>query len=235
MNANKPAIVVMAKQPKAGYSKTRLCPPLTPTMATELYKACLEDILESVATIPDIEAYIAVTPPNAIEYFERFNPPFWVLPVDEPSLGQCVDTVTTRLFSSNHTKAIVIPSDCPDLWPEIMTKSLALLEQYDAVFVPSRDGGYNLVGLSRPEHTLFTDGIPWSTPNVLEHTLEVAAQAGLSTALLQEPCTDIDTFEDLSFLHHSLREEPEHRARRTRFVMRRIMGLSPSYSAAQPS
>ena len=38
-------LLVMAKQPTAGTTKTRLCPPLTPAQAADLYAALLCDTL----------------------------------------------------------------------------------------------------------------------------------------------------------------------------------------------
>ena len=46
----------------------------------------------------------------------------------------------------------------------------------DAVVLsPSFDGGYTLVGLSRPHPQVFAD-IPWSTPHVHRLTMQRAAE-----------------------------------------------------------
>jgi glycosyltransferase A (GT-A) superfamily protein (DUF2064 family) len=58
----------------------------------------------------------------------------------------------------------------------------ALTEQ-DAVFVPALDGGYALIGLRRPEASLF-DGMPWSTARVMPESRERAQRAGLRWAEL---------------------------------------------------
>ena len=41
MSEKKAAIVIMAKQPAVGRTKTRLCPPLLPAQAAALYEAML--------------------------------------------------------------------------------------------------------------------------------------------------------------------------------------------------
>jgi glycosyltransferase A (GT-A) superfamily protein (DUF2064 family) len=43
------ALFVMAKDPRAGQVKTRLCPPLTAGMAARLYECFLLDVLDLVA------------------------------------------------------------------------------------------------------------------------------------------------------------------------------------------
>jgi glycosyltransferase A (GT-A) superfamily protein (DUF2064 family) len=46
------ALVIIAKAPAAGRSKTRLCPPFTPEQAAALARAALLDTLEAVAAAP---------------------------------------------------------------------------------------------------------------------------------------------------------------------------------------
>ena len=48
----------------------------------------------------------------------------------------------------------------------------------NVVLSPAFDGGYTLVGLSRPHARLFED-IPWSTADVYRLTLERAREIGL--------------------------------------------------------
>ena len=82
-----------------------------------------------------------------------------------------------------------------------MLRSAALaLDGHDAVFVPALDGGYALVGLSRPAPGLFA-GMTWSTAQVMSETRERARAAGLRWAELP-PVADIDVAADLVHLCH---------------------------------
>ena len=72
------------------------------------------------------------------------------------------------------------------------------LNDVDAVFVPALDGGYALVGLRRPEPTLF-EGMAWSTPTVMACTRERLLAAKLSFVELA-PVADIDVPADLRHL-----------------------------------
>jgi len=80
-----------------------------------------------------------------------------------------------------------------------LLRAFELLEGQHLVIGPALDGGYCLVGFNREQFTseLFED-IPWSTDRVFELTLQSAATAGLSTALLP-PLRDIDTISDLRY------------------------------------
>ena len=67
------AIGVMAKAPRPGFSKTRLCPPLRPDQAARLSAAFLRDITENIALAArdaPIAGYIAYAPAGAEASFE---------------------------------------------------------------------------------------------------------------------------------------------------------------------
>lgn len=220
----KPALVVMAKEPQAGQSKTRLCPPLTPQQAAELYAACAQDVIENALALPHVRTYVAVTPPAGRAYFERTAPGATVLPVDGATIGRCLDTVLTDLLARGHPRAAAVSSDSPDLWPEIISHGIELLNQFDVVLGPSQDGGYYFVGLKQPAPGLFSDEIRWSTHVVLAQTLARAELAGLRVAHLPATVTDVDTAADLAILRRSLDAAPLHRAKRTRAALQRLAG-----------
>jgi rSAM/selenodomain-associated transferase 1 len=74
----------------------------------------------------------------------------------------------------------------------------------DVVLGPAEDGGYYLVAVpgDRVPRVLF-EGIPWSTPEVLEITLERCRGAGLRVELLPESW-DVDRPEDVDRLAEEL-------------------------------
>lgn len=215
----KPALVVMAKEPQAGRTKTRLCPPLTPQQAAELYAACALDVIGNALALPHIETFVAVTPPEGCAYFERTVPGVAVLPVDGATIGRCLDRVLTRVLARGHPCAAAVSSDSPDLWPEIISHGIELLNQFDVVLGPSQDGGYYFVGLKQPAPGLFSDEIRWSTEVVLAQTLARVEQAGLRMALLPAVVTDVDTAADLAVLRRSLANALPHQARRVRAAL----------------
>ena len=94
---------------------------------------------------------------------------------------------------------MIIGTDAPGVDRERVTAAFRLLERTGGphlVLGPATDGGYYLMGLRSPQPDLFRD-VPWSTPRVLEITLERAREAGLRWELL-EPLSDVDRPDDLS-------------------------------------
>ncbi|MCB0620135.1 MAG: glycosyltransferase, partial [Saprospiraceae bacterium] len=93
-----------------------------------------------------------------------------------------------------HERAVIIGSDCPQLQASIVEEAFARLEEFPVVLGPAQDGGYYLLGLHRPEPSLFHD-ISWSTESVLEQTLQRVAALGQEAFLLPR-LSDIDRAAD---------------------------------------
>ena len=69
------ALVVMAKEPLAGRTKTRLSPPLSGQEAAELYRCLLLDTLELMRQMESAQSIIAYSPHGAEPFFRRLAPP----------------------------------------------------------------------------------------------------------------------------------------------------------------
>ena len=93
------------------------------------------------------------------------------------------------------SRVVLVGSDVPELIPEILCKALDSLKTGGLVLGPAKDGGYCLVGLSRPAPELFS-GINWGTGDVLPQTLAKARELGLAYELVDE-LGDVDLPEDL--------------------------------------
>ena len=83
----------------------------------------------------------------------------------------------------------------PDLHAGLVEEAFDALSRADVVIGPAADGGYYLMALQRPIPKLFED-IPWSTPEVLDRTLEAARGLGLRVCMLKT-LKDVDTAADL--------------------------------------
>jgi rSAM/selenodomain-associated transferase 1 len=194
-----PALVIMAKEPAVGRTKTRLCPPLTLAQAAALYEALLRDTIHLAARLEGVELAIALTPPEAADRFGNWSPPgTLLLPVSGADIGECLDQVLTSLLAAGHAGVMALNSDGPTLPAAHLRQALASLGEADVVLGPGEDGGYYLVGLREPHRGLF-QAIDWSTDRVLAQTLARARALGLQVALLP-PWYDIDTAPDLERL-----------------------------------
>jgi len=202
-------VVIMAKHPEVGRTKTRLCPPLSPSGAAELYEALLNDTITLVSCLQGIRLAVAVTPAAAVTAWRPGVPEgALLLPVEGADIGVCLSQATGHLFAEGFSRVLALNSDGPTLPAAHIERAEALLERSDVVLGPSEDGGYYLVGLRRPSPDLFRD-IAWSTACVMAQTLDRAAALGLSVALLPS-WYDIDTAADLERLRAELACLPPH-------------------------
>ena len=210
-----PALVIMAKQPIVGRTKTRLSPPLTPAEATALYEALLLDTIELGAGLEGVQLAIAVTPPQAVDTFRHIGPPgIILLPVAGADIGDCLNQVLGQLLGAGHPQAIALNSDGPTLPESYLRQAFDRLNNADVVLGPSEDGGYYLIGLKEARPELFRD-IQWSSERVTAQTLARAAAIGLGVALLP-PWYDVDTGDDLDRLQGDLATLPARALPHTR-------------------
>jgi glycosyltransferase A (GT-A) superfamily protein (DUF2064 family) len=101
------------------------------------------------------------------------------------------------------SRPILIGSDSPTLPPHLLSMAHRALGTHDVVLGPAIDGGYYLVGLSKPAPALFRD-IDWSTDRVLQQTLTHARNENLRVFCLPY-WYDIDTAADLQRLQCDVR------------------------------
>jgi uncharacterized protein len=192
------AVGVMAKLPRAGHSKTRLCPPLRPEQAAQLSAAFLRDTTENMASaarsIP-IVGYAAYAPLGTEDAMIPHLAPGMgriLADGDQPcpagvdGLGRCLLQAITQLFAQGHTAACVLSSDTPTLPTGILITAAAVLlagNNRRVVMGPCDDGGYYLLGMRAPHASLFAD-IAWSTATVAAATRERAVALGLDVVEL---------------------------------------------------
>jgi len=223
-----PVLVIMAKRPAVGRTKTRLSPPLTPAEAAALYGAMLRDTIQLGARLEGVRLAIAVTPPEATSTFRRIGPPGVILlPVAGVDIGDCLNQVLGRLLAAGHPQAIALNSDGPTLPEAYLRQAFAGLDGADVVLGPSEDGGYYLIGLKQACPELFRD-IEWSSEQVTAQTLARAQAMELNVALLPT-WYDVDTSADLDRLQGELATLPATALPHTRrfFIRRRQSAPDP--------
>lgn len=199
------ALIIFAKAPIPGQVKTRLCPPLTPDEAATLHGSFVLDIVERIrdaikaARVP-VDRFMACAPGPDHVFFkilaERHE--LRLLPQEGPQLGERMHAAFEAVFALGYTRVALVGSDLPSLPGSFLLDALARLHDHDLVLGPSLDGGYYLIGLTRPIPELFHD-VPWSTSEVLALTRRRAEQLGLSSTLLTA-WRDVDTIDDLTAL-----------------------------------
>ena len=201
-------IAVFARWPAAGRVKTRLSPAVPVALACEIHRAMLADTLEAASRVDAGERFLYWA--DAPEARDGFAPPdrFRVRDQQGHDLGERLGRAFAELLVTPADRAVIVGADCPALDAESLGAAFEALDSRDAVLGPARDGGYWLVGLGRNVKALF-HGIEWSTPRVLDQTLERAAREGVELERL-ETLDDLDTPEDL-----------------LRWIARRMAGAGP--------
>lgn len=209
------AIILMAKQPQAGRTKTRLCPPFTLESAALLYEAMLRDTLALVGNLVGVQIAVAVSPPDSLGYFHQITPPGTLLiSVEGDTIGVCLDRSLSMLLERGYRKALALNTDGPSVPHEYLEQAVRMLDENDLAVGPGEDGGYYLVGMKQPYHSIFED-IPWSTGEVLARTLAQAERLGLRTALTP-PWYDVDSPPDVQRLLAELPRLPAESLAHTR-------------------
>ena len=92
---NTNALLVIAKRPTPGRTKTRLTPPLTTEQAAALYECFLVDTLDLARRVPDTDRLIAFLPAEARAYFAALAPDFELVLQEGAGLGERLDNALT--------------------------------------------------------------------------------------------------------------------------------------------
>jgi len=164
------AILVFARAPVPGRTKTRLIPALGEEGAARLHGALVRHALEVAARAAPqrLELWGAGEDPQgqlATLAAENGAELYWQPAGDLGArMRGALDAAVTR-----HGAALVIGSDCPWLDAGALREAQTALDHNDAVLGPADDGGYVLIGMRRVDAALFEE-IPWGTDRVLEIT-----------------------------------------------------------------
>ncbi len=197
------ALVVIARYPEAGKTKTRLGRTIGDQETAMLYLAFLTDLAQKLVEQPaydlcwtytpaesDYAAFMHTLVPTAVQQMRFF-------PQRGANLGERLHAAFHWAKEQGYQRTLVLGSDTPQVTPTIITQAIAALDTTDVVLGPAEDGGYYLLGMHQP-HDLFSD-IPMSTPMVLDMTIAAAHQQRLSVSTV-ETLFDIDEFPDLQRL-----------------------------------
>ena len=197
-------LAIMAKAPRAAYSKTRLIPAIGADGAARLAAAMIRDTAALCLSVSrarrSASAAICFAPDDGEGQLRELAPGVESFVAQRgESLGQRLSAAFDDLFETGAERVVVIGGDSPTLPAEVIERAFDRLDQgMDLVLGPTRDGGYYLIGLRRPTSALFV-AIPWSTSRVLAATLDRAAAKELTVELLPE-WYDVDEPTDLEHL-----------------------------------
>ena len=184
-------VIVIAEAPTLDRVDDWLSPPLHPQQAALVAEAALADTLEVVAAALVTRRVLALDGapgdwlPDGFRVFGQ--------------RGSGLDERIAAAFADAYAVAplpmVLIGSDTPQVTADMLGDAVASLEsgEADAVFGPSTDGGFWMLGLRRPDRSLLA-GLPMSDQDPGRVLLERLAGAGLRVALAPR-LTEVSTFE----------------------------------------
>jgi len=201
----------MAKAPRPGNVKTRLCPPLTLDQSAALNVCFLKDTAENLAQVVahgDTAAIVCYTPEGDEWLFEGLLPDgFALVPQRGDSFGERLLFAAEDILACGFGAVCLIDSDSPTVPAAVFAQAAAELNRAGdrIVLGGSHDGGYYMIGLKHPHPEPFRN-IAWSTSAVYAETVAAVAAAGID--LVELPLWyDVDDGASLDILTTELLDE----------------------------
>lgn len=190
----RPTLIVFAKPPVLGRVKTRLARQIGAVAASRFYRLEIARLLRELKDDPRWRLVLAAdagAAPAAMAAFARARAPVML-----QGAGDLGARMARALAAAPPGPAAIIGSDIPGVTRDHVARAFRLLRNHDAVFGPSPDGGYWLVGLKRlrPYGGAFA-GVRWSSAHALEDSVR-ALPASYSVAYA-DSLRDVDTAADL--------------------------------------
>ena len=201
----KDSIIVMTRFPREGKNKTRLIPALGSTGATAFHERLARHAIGRASS------YALMRPGTKVrvqlEGGSAVDGQTWLGEIDcrvqqNGDLGQRLQAAVEQAFSVGARRVLVMGTDCPSLDEPLLAEAFDSLDQADLVFGPAADGGYYLIGLTRPMPNVFVN-IDWGGPQVLKQSLAAATTCGVNASLL-DVRPDVDVPADLPAAYSAL-------------------------------
>ncbi len=192
------ALILMTRIPIPGKTKTRLMDIFSDIECAGIHKAFLLDLFNLFDYIKnDIDIFLTYTPEDRFNVIEDMLPDYIeTFPQRGEDLGKRMENAIGDVLNKGYSSVILIGSDIPDIQKEDIYHAFQQLEENHICLGPTFDGGYYLIGMKKLYRELFDNSLKWGKKSVLEGTIDIANNKGLSVGLAAKHI-DIDTKEDL--------------------------------------
>jgi rSAM/selenodomain-associated transferase 1 len=191
-------VLVLAKAPRPGRVKTRLCPPCTPEQAAHVASAALRDTLDAVDRMARAARRVLVVEGLADE--TTVDGLLWPRPGWEvcDQRGSALGERIANAFADTAERglaSLLIGMDTPQVTGQLLSRCAAGLDRGDAVLGPARDGGWWLLALRDPAMATALRTVPTSQPDTGALTRAALVHRGAVTG--RAPVLrDVDTAAD---------------------------------------
>ena len=184
-------LIIFIKNPELGKAKTRIAKTMGDEKALAIYKELLQHTLDTTLKV-DCERHLFYS--AHINKEDQWSEDDFIKQLQiEGGLGEKIKDAFQRVMKTADA-CLIIGSDCGDMSKDILDQAFSALQKHDVVLGPTFDGGYYLLGVSKPDLELF-EGVAWSTETVYEQTIAKVKAANASYFELPK-LHDIDYEED---------------------------------------
>ncbi len=207
-------VVMLTRVPGAAPMKTRLLAALGRPGDEALVRALLLDTLDGVRQV-GARVVVAFEPAGARPHMAALAPGVLLVEQRGADLAERMTAAIDDQLAAGASRVVLVGSDVPALSPAYVARAFAALaDRPDSVVLgPTADGGYALVGMTRPRYGIF-EAIPWGTASVMEETRRRARRLGIPTVELPQT-RDVDTpdaLQDLLATDATIAPAPRTRA-----------------------
>lgn len=229
------SIVVVAKCPVPGKTKTRLIPSLGADGAAQLARAMLSDVLTQVTTIPKVRRILLFAPSDQRYVMEELLRDLsleknWLLWPMRPgtSLASAQLTIILKdaLQRARPGPVAFLGMDVPEVPVQELRAAMEDDDPDTVLLCPAADGGYGclLVPPSLPD-TVF-DGVEWSTAHTCASQRKVIADQSPTVRIrMGSMLHDVDELEDVRALWKRLNDDNDNDCPHTHKVLAQWQSL----------
>jgi rSAM/selenodomain-associated transferase 1 len=187
-------LLIYAKPPRMGVSKTRLAKGLGPTAARRIAHFTLSRTVRAAMAQRGWVTHLYTAPDASLQ--ESLGG-IWPQHLERRSqgMGDLTARLELGLREAPNGPVIFIGADAPDLSIALLRKAVRALNRADAVFGPASDGGFWLFGMNKTARSPSPfGGVRWSGPHAME---DVWSRLPKTARVTQLPTLiDIDEAED---------------------------------------
>lgn len=156
---------------------------------------------------------------------KRFSADFSTHELTRERWGKRIEKIFEECFAAGYENVLLIGSRTPTVTPNMFKTALRVLEKSDAVFGPTPEGRYYIIGMSGSYRVRLSD-FDWKSPSIYSDVASAFTENKLSWSELEIWYT-IESSDELELMARDINqfrfEGDEEIARETELVMERLI------------
>ena len=188
MTADDPAVLIMARAPRRGQVRRALEPLLGADRCAALQAKLIGVAIAWGTEVAPKAMHVAHDPPDAAGEMRMMLAPDTVLfPQNGDGIAGRLADAAARVFARHTGPLLIVWPDLPRLRADHAHAALEDLRTgCDVVLGPALEGGFYLIGINRPQPTLFS--LPeraWRSPDAMALAVAAVRAGGLELGILR--------------------------------------------------